>query len=120
MNRQLFILILLLVGSRYLSAQNEIDSMLMAEIMKIKIIDVHSHSLPAGAGLNNEASEDYFTLLSSTDPATTLINPNHTDYISAWRALYGYSYNDMKREHILEAIAAKKRLIREKGNAYPS
>lgn len=100
-----------------LRAQAAIDSALLDEIDKIKLIDIHAHPRLAGDGLDNQASEHYLSALSSLEPATTLNSENHPSYILAWKALYDYPYDDIKREHVLETVENKRRLIREKGPA---
>jgi predicted TIM-barrel fold metal-dependent hydrolase len=46
---------------------------------------------------------------------TRLENP---EWIGAWRALYGYKYNDATPEHIKELVAAKEGAKREHGAEY--
>jgi hypothetical protein len=48
---------------------------------------------------------------------TRLENPEWT---GAWRALYGYKYNDATPEHIKELVAAKDRAKQEHGEGYPA
>ena len=103
------------------AAQTRADQALLAEIAKIKAIDAHSHSLPAGAGLDEEGSlDDYLSSLESPDPAMWRMDPHHHDYLLAWRALYGYQPEDMGREHVLKLLEVKKAVIREKGDRYPA
>lgn len=122
MKRLILILPLLLLGwTDVPSAQTKPDPSLLRDIAGIKALDVHAHSLPAGEGLADEGSlEPYLTSLTSSDPALVRVATNHHDYVLAWRALYGYSYDDMQRDHVLEILEKKKRLIREKGKDYPA
>lgn len=122
MKRSILILPLLLFGCAHItSAQTKPDAALLRGIAGIRAIDVHSHSLPAGEGLKDEGSlEEYLLALGSSDPAIIRVAPNHHDYVLAWRALYGYAYDDMRREHVVEVLEKKKRLIREKGKDYPA
>jgi predicted TIM-barrel fold metal-dependent hydrolase len=122
MNHAVLILPVLLLGcARIPDAQSKADPALLREISGIRAIDVHSHSLPAGEGVEDAGSlEPYLSSLASSDPAMIRVVANHHDYVLAWRALYGYSYDDMHRDHVLETLERKKRLIREKGNSYPA
>lgn len=122
MKRVILLIFLLLLGcAASPSAQTKPDPAVLRDIAGIRAIDVHSHSLPAGEGLEDEGSlEEYLSSLASSDPAIVRVDPHHHDYVLAWRALYGYSYDDMRREHVLEVLEKKKRLIREKGNDYPA
>jgi hypothetical protein len=113
--------LLLLAGASLASAQTRLDSALLAEIAKVKAIDVHAHPEPAGAGLEeNKSLEDYLLGLESPDPAMWRMDPHHPDYVLAWRALYGYAFDDMRREHVLPLLEAKRGMIREKKDQYPA
>jgi len=41
-------------------------------------------------------------------------------WIGAWRDLYGYKYNDMKKEHLSLVFKEKQRIKREQGENYPT
>lgn len=114
-------LVALLVLGIGQAAAVQADQALLKEIAKIKAIDAHAHSLPAGAGLDKEGSlDEYLSSLESPDPAMMRMDPHHHDYLLAWRALYGYQPDDMGREHVAKLLDAKKAVIREKGDRYPA
>src|SRR5262244_834540 len=87
------------------------DPQLLAEINKIKAIDNHSH--PPKLVAQGEKDDDMDALpcdpLEPSDP-TTVSRPENPQYLAAWKALYGYRYNDMKPEHVQELLAAKQRV----------
>src|SRR5438270_2364956 len=107
----------LLAGA--LRAQNA-DPQLLAEINKIKAIDNHSHTPKlVSAG---EKDDDFDALpcdpLEPSDP-TTISRPENPRYIAAWKALYGYHYDDRSPEHVRELLAAKQKVMQEQGDHFP-
>ena len=97
------------------------DPQLLAEINKIKAIDNHSH--PPKLVAQGEKDDDMDALpcdpLEPSDP-TTISRPENPQYLAAWRALYGYRYNDAKPEHVRELLAAKQRVMKEQGDNFPN
>lgn len=69
--------LLFLAGASLASAQTRRpDSSFLAEIAKVKAIDVHAHPEPAGAGLEGHKSlEDHLLGLESPDPAMCGLTP---------------------------------------------
>lgn len=109
----------LLVPSGTALAQDAADPGLLAVIQRIKAVDNHAHALPARAPSPGEADRpnplgktpfEYPVRLRVTNP----------EYLEAWRALYGYTHQDMTADHAREALKAKLRLMEEKGTDYPS
>jgi hypothetical protein len=101
-------------------AQNA-DPQLLAEIQKIKAIDNHSH--PPKLVSAGEKDDDFDAL--PCDPLepgtpTTISRPENPQYIAAWKALYGYQYDDTKPEHVREVLAAKKKIRDEQGDNFPN
>ena len=100
-------------------AQTIPDPVLLEQIAKIKAIDNHSHILPATA---NQGTEE--------EPADLLGQPlwdypvnlrlDNPHWIGAWRDLYGYKYNDMKKEHLSLVFKEKQRIKRQQGENYPA
>jgi predicted TIM-barrel fold metal-dependent hydrolase len=93
------------------------DPTLLAEIKKIKAIDNHAH--PQAVLRGNEKDDnatDYFP--SEPMDAPVRLRPDNPEYISAWRALYGYRYNDASEAHLPEVTAAKKRVMSSQGDGY--
>ena len=53
-------------------------------------------------------------------PLPLRLRPDNPEYIAAWKALYGYKYDEMSKAHLKELVEAKKRVMREKGDGYPA
>jgi hypothetical protein len=96
------------------------DPQLLAEINKIKAIDNHSHT-PKLVG-PGEKDDDFDALpcdpLEPNDP-TTVSRPENPQYLAAWKALYGYPYNDRSPEHIRELLQTKQKVMKEQGDNFP-
>jgi uncharacterized protein len=97
------------------------DPQLLAEINKIKAIDNHSH--PPKLVAPGEKDDEFDALpcdpLEPGDP-TTVTRPDNPQYIAAWKALYGYKYDDRSPEHLRELMAAKQQVMQEQGENYPN
>ena len=123
-NKRLLIpVLLILVFSvpKSQSAQTNVDLELLAEISKIKAIDNHAHPLRF-VGEGDKPDDEYDALpLEGLEPFAMppRIDPRNPEYIAAWRALFGYTHNDMKEDHLKELGAAKLRTMRERGDSYP-
>ena len=115
----LFIALLATAQSR---AQTAADPALVAEISKIKAIDNHAHPLKFTA--EGEKADDEFDALPLDNiepfPLPQRLQLNNPEFIGAWRDLYGYQYKDMSEPHISELLAVKQRLMRERGDGYPT
>jgi hypothetical protein len=57
--------------------------------------------------------------LEPTD-STVTGRPENPQFMAAWKALYGYKYDDMAPAHVRELLAAKARIKKEKGDNYPA
>jgi hypothetical protein len=103
-------------------AQTRADAELLNEIFRIKAIDNHAHPLryvAAGA----KADDEFDALpLDALEPFAlpVRLNPTNQEFIGAWRALYHYSHDDMSDAHVRELLAAKQRVLKERGEAFPS
>jgi hypothetical protein len=101
-------------------AQNA-DPQLLSAINKIKAIDNHSH--PPRLVNPGEKDDDFDALpcdpLEPSDP-TTISRPENPQYLAAWKALYGYRYNDRAAEHVRELLQAKQRVRRQQGDNFPN
>ena len=101
-------------------AQNP-DPALMAEIHKITAIDNHSHP-PKVVG-PGERDDEFDALpcdpLEPTAP-NTMTRPENPVYLAAWKALWGYPYDDKTPAHIRELLETKERIRREQGDHYPA
>ena len=89
-------------------------------IASIKAVDNHAHPLRA---VNTGETDDEYDALNFRGPALSepeipfrLRQPS--EYIPAWRDLYGFVYTD--KEHFPELLAAKQRARLERGDAYPA
>jgi uncharacterized protein len=111
---------LLVFTSQVILAQTA-DPQLLAEINKIKAIDNHSHT-PKLVGAN-EKDDEFDALpcdpLEPSDP-TTVSRPENPQYLAAWKALYGYHYNDRSPEHVRELIQSKQKVMQQQGDNYPN
>lgn len=94
----------------------------MTEINQIKAIDNHSHP-PALDGPNGEKDEDFDALpcdpLEPTD-AGLMFREDNPVYIKAWKAMFGYKYDDFKPEHVAELLLAKEEVKKREGENYPN
>jgi len=97
------------------------DSTVMQEIRKIRAIDNHSH--PPRVVADGERDDEFDALpcdpLEPTAP-NTMTRPENPQYFAAWRALWGYQYNDRSDAHIQELLAAKNKIRQEQGDHYPA
>ncbi|MEK6325375.1 MAG: amidohydrolase family protein [Acidobacteriota bacterium] len=115
------LLMLGLVFPRPQAAQTTADPQLVAEIAKIKAIDNHAHPLRFVAE-GDKPDDEYDALpLEGLEPFALppRVNPANPEYIGAWRALFGYKHDDMSETHMKELVAAKQRVMRERGDEYP-
>ena len=102
-------------------AQSAPDPALLAEINKIKAFDNHAH--PWRAVNEGEIDNEWDALIPDSledQPFPVRLRPDNAEYIAAWRALYGYKYDDMSAAHLQELRAAKLRVAREQGDKYPA
>ena len=102
-------------------AQTAPDPQLMQEINRIAAIDDHTH-IPKVVG-TGEKDDDYDALpcapLEPTaDPA--MVRPDNPLFLQAWKALYGYRYNDKAPERLRELRSTRERIQREQGERFPS
>jgi predicted TIM-barrel fold metal-dependent hydrolase len=97
------------------------DPALMAEIRKIRAIDNHSH--PPRVTAVGEVDDEYDALpcdpLQPTAP-NTMTRPENPQYLAAWKALWGYDYDDRSDAHVKELLGTKKRIRQEQGDRYPA
>jgi uncharacterized protein len=120
MVKKFAVLLLPVLLAGVLSAQTA-DPQLLAEINKIKAIDNHSH--PPKLVAPGEKDDDFDALpcdpLEPNDP-TTVSRPENPQYLAAWKALYGYPYDDRTPEHVRELMAAKQKVMQEQGDNFPN
>jgi hypothetical protein len=96
-----------------------VDPELAAEIGKIRAIDNHTHvGEVVGAG---EKDDDYDALpcyLLEPGGDTAWASVKNPRVIEAWKALYGYKYNDQSPDHVNELIAARAKVMEAQGNKF--
>jgi uncharacterized protein len=114
--------LLLATGAMQVRAQVVIDRNLFIEISKIKAIDNHAHPLKYIAA--GEKPDDEFDALPLDAippfPLPTRLSPANQEFIRAWHDLYGYAHNDMSEAHLRELMAAKQRVLNERGDSFPA
>ncbi len=106
------------IGAR---AQVSADPTLLAEIEKIKAVDNHTHvSKVVGAG---ESDRDFDALpcdVIEGGADTLAARADNPQFLEAWRAMYGYKYNDREKAHVQELLAAREKVMREQGDNFPA
>ena len=102
-------------------AQTAVDRDLLAEISKIKAIDNHAHPLKYVAF--SEKPDDEFDALPLDAivpfPLPLRLSSTNSEFIRAWHDLYGYAHNDMSSAHVRELMAAKQRVLKQRGDTFP-
>jgi hypothetical protein len=53
-------------------------------------------------------------------PLPVRLRPDNTEFVGAWRELWGYKYDDMTDAHLRELDDARRRATREHGDAHPA
>ncbi|HSM64000.1 MAG TPA: hypothetical protein VK833_08700, partial [Gillisia sp.] len=97
------IILAMLLSNSFLIGQIIPDSVLLAEIIKIKAIDNHSHYLPFNKdAVNQPGPED--ALGKPPFPYPVRLRVDNPEYIESWKFLYNYKYNDMSSDHIREVL----------------
>ena len=118
MDRRLTTALLAILVAAQAAAQ-QADPALLAEIRAIRAIDNHSH--PPALTAPGQKDDDFDALpcdpLQPTDPALSS-RPDNPRFLAAWKALYGYRYNDADSAHLRELLAAKQRVKSAQGDKY--
>jgi len=118
----LAILLVVLISSAPSRARAQSpDPALMAEIRKIRAIDNHSH--PPRVVADGERDDEFDALPCDPLEATasnTMTRPENPQYLAAWKALWGYEYNDRGDAHVKQLLAAKNKIRQEQGDHYPA
>jgi predicted TIM-barrel fold metal-dependent hydrolase len=111
----------ILLASATLARAQSADPALMAEIRKIRAIDNHSH--PPKVVAAGERDDEFDALpcdpLEPTEP-NTMTRPENPQYLSAWRALWDYAYDDRGDAHLKGLLEKKKQVRQEQGDHYPA
>ncbi|HYW70665.1 MAG TPA: amidohydrolase family protein [Pyrinomonadaceae bacterium] len=104
------------------TAQAGLDRDLLAEIMKIKAIDNHAH--PVKYVADGEPADTEFDALPldaiAAFPLPVRLSPTNSEFIKAWRDLYGYQHADMSEAHLKELLSAKQAVVKQRGEGTPA
>ena len=97
------LLFTLLVFSPALHGQATADPGVLAEALRIKAIDNHSH--PPKLVVPGERDDDFDAL--PCDPISQMdapfqTRPENPQFLKAWKALWSYPYNDLAPVHVAE------------------
>ncbi len=115
------LVLLFLVGVAATAGGQSPDPALMARINRIRAIDNHSH--PPKMVAPGEKDDEFDALpcdpLEPTAPGL-MTGPDNPEYLSAWKDLWGYAFDDRDSAHVASLVRAKEKLRAEKGGAYPS
>jgi len=97
------------------------DQALLTAIRGMRAIDDHSH--PPALVAAGQRDTDFDALpcdpLEPTAPALSS-RPDNPRFVAAWKALYGYKYDDADSAHVRELFAAKQRAKMAHGDGYPA
>jgi hypothetical protein len=113
------LLFTLLVFSPALHGQATADPGVLAEALRIKAIDNHSH--PPKLVVPGERDDDFDAL--PCDPISQMdapfqTRPENPQFLKAWKALWSYPYNDLAPVHVKTVIAAKQKTKEQQGDNY--
>jgi uncharacterized protein len=96
------------------------DPALLTQINRIQAIDDHSH--PPRVVATGERDDEFDALpcdpLEPTDPML-MTRADNPEYVSAWKALWGYPYDDRAPAHEAWVVARKDSIRVARGDAYP-
>jgi hypothetical protein len=117
MKRVIVILFLFALAATPARAQSPVDSALVAFIAAIRAVDNHTH-------VNSLAPVDSESDALPLDglppfPLPVRLRPDSPAWIAAYRALYGYRYDDLSEPHLNELRATMKGVAREQANHFP-
>lgn len=113
------LLLALPVGSASAFAGDFADPALLEEISHIRVIDNHCHDDPADAGRGKNWSAQA-PLGAPEYPDVAPLRRNDPYWIRAWRALYGYTFNDMEVSHLAQLLETKRQTLKEQGERWPT
>ena len=116
-----FAFFLIVLAASVRARAQEPDPALMSEIRKIRAVDNHSH--PPRVVADGERDDEFDALpcdpLEPTAP-NTVTRPENPQFLAAWKALWGYAYDDRSDAHVKELLAAKNKIRQEQGDNYPA
>jgi len=92
-----------------------------ADIARIRAVDNHAHPVRVVGPGEQDREFDALpvdNMEPSSDPV--YLRPGAPGILEAWRALFGYSYSDLRPEHARELPLLRRRAMEREGNAYPA
>ena len=96
-----------------LRAQSPVDSALASYIARIRAVDNHTH---VNSVVPADSESDALPLDGLVPfPLPERLRPDNPAWIAAYRALYGYRYDDLSEPHLNELRATMKGVAREQG-----
>ena len=126
MIKQLFFSVLVMtmifVVAFEIRSQIKADKDLLFEILQIKAIDNHSHvEQVVGVGEKDDEGDAIACgRLEFVAPPPMRLRVDNPIYTGAWRDLFDFRAADMSAENVRTFLAIKQKVIREKGDTYPS
>src|SRR5271169_1806019 len=117
--KKIIVLMVVTAAFALTTAAQTPDPALSAEIRKILAIDNHSH--PPRLVAPGERDDEFDALPCDPLEPTTLptsAREENPQILAAWKALWGYAYNDRSEEHVREMLQTKQRIQREQGDNY--
>ena len=103
-----------------LCGQTSADPELLAEINKIKAIDNHAHPKRVLQEGESDPETDFAVPVESPMDMPVRLRPDNPEHVAAQQALYFAGEPGDRKASPEELFAAKKRVHREQGDAYPS
>jgi hypothetical protein len=104
-------------------AQSGVDPGLLHEIQSIRAIDNHAHVVRPVAD-DHEYDALPFELLDPLPhgamPGPVSMRADNPAFVHAWKALFGYAYDDASAVHLKDAVVLKQRAIAQRQAAYPA
>lgn len=100
-----------------MQAQAPVDSALAAFIANIRAVDNHSH---VNSVVSADSDSDALPLDGlAPSPPPIRLRPDNPVWIAAYKALYGYTYNDLDASHMAELRATMKSVATQQGTHFP-
>ncbi len=98
------------------------DKNLLDEIRKIKAIDNHSHVEQIVEEGKKDEEGDAISCggLEFVSPPPMRLRIDNPIYMGAWREFFGFRADEINEKTTSEYLAIKQKVMREKGEAYPS
>lgn len=120
--RIIFIFLMIFVFIIQTLPQTKSDKSLLDEIRKIKAIDNHSHvEKVVGEGEKDEEGDAIGCGgLEFVAPPPMRLRIDNPIYTGAWRELFNFRADEINEKTSLDYLAIKQKVMREKGEAYPS